>query len=119
MLAQLPAETIPVIVQDNPELPFSAPSCLAEHVHSADRCAAPREEALNPAVRAAIDAVAARTPAEVVDLTDTMCNQRACPAIIGATLVYSDDHHLTATFGAELGDPLARALAPILRQAMG
>ena len=119
VLAELSSETVPVLVQDNPELPFSAPQCLARHVQDAGRCAVPREEALNPAVRAAIGAVAARTRAEVVDLTDAMCNAATCPAIIGATLVYSDEHHLTATFGAALAAPLGEALSPILRQATG
>ncbi|GAA4776155.1 acyltransferase family protein [Microbacterium gilvum] len=114
VLDRLPEESRPVLVQDNPGLAFSAPLCLSSHLSSAASCGAERDEALNAPVRAAIARVGEAAGAPVVDTVDLMCDAERCPAIIGATLVYSDDHHLTATFAAQLAPAIGAGIEEAL-----
>lgn len=40
------------------------------------------------------------TGVTLIDLTDAICPTDPCAPVIGGVLVYRDDHHLTATYGA-------------------
>jgi peptidoglycan/LPS O-acetylase OafA/YrhL len=111
---RLPASSRIVTLADSPEFETSPVLCLSAHLDDAERCAVPRAEALNPAIRTAQEIVAMERGGVVVDLTDYFCNARVCPAIIGATLVYSDEHHVTATFSKTLAQPLEERLRSIL-----
>ena len=113
-IARLPRTSRVVIIADTPQYPASPVDCLSGNLASALRCAVPRDEALNRAVTLAQRAAAAEAGAGFVDLTDYLCNRASCPAIIGDTLVYSDDHHLTASFSEKLAAPLDRALEEYL-----
>jgi len=114
LLERLPATSLVITLADSPEFPSSPVLCLSSHLDDARACSVPRSAALNPSIREAQLVAAARHGAVVVDLTDFFCNQSTCPAVIGATLVYSDEHHLTATFSRTLGPALHRQLAPYL-----
>ncbi|WP_167756777.1 acyltransferase family protein [Leifsonia flava] len=114
VLDRLPASSLVVMLADSPEFPSSPVVCLSSHLDDADGCSAPRSTALNPAIRDAQRAAAAQHDAVVIDLTDYLCNDSTCPAVIGQTLVYSDEHHLTATFSRILAPALAQRLAPYL-----
>jgi peptidoglycan/LPS O-acetylase OafA/YrhL len=114
LLDRLPASSRVVTLADSPEFDSSPILCLSSHLENADTCAVPRATALNPAIRAAQQAAAAEHGAEVVDLTDYFCNEADCPAVIGPTLVYSDEHHLTASFSLALGPALQQALGPLI-----
>jgi peptidoglycan/LPS O-acetylase OafA/YrhL len=105
---RLPQSSLVVTLADTPEFSSSPVLCLSTHLEDADGCSAPRELALNPAIREAQRKAAAAHDGVVIDMTDYLCNVTTCPAVIGTVLVYSDEHHLTATF--------SRTLAPILEQ---
>jgi hypothetical protein len=49
-----------------------------------------------------------------VDLTDWFCNADRCPTVIGSSLVYTDEHHLSATFSSELGAAVYSKLSPLM-----
>ena len=97
---------IPIVgIRDTPRSPVNIPDCVAKRGPDPARCAfdrtlAPRE--LAPAV--------ASLPAtmHVVDLTEWLCDETACPAVIGNVLAYRDKAHFTASF--------ARTLAPMLAE---
>jgi peptidoglycan/LPS O-acetylase OafA/YrhL len=111
---RLPASSRVVTIADSPEFSTSPVLCLSSHLDDADRCAVDRAAALNPAIREAQRVVAAERGGAVVDLTDFLCNVTTCPAVIGPSLVYSDEHHLTATFSRTLAAALSERLAPHL-----
>ncbi|RUQ99090.1 acyltransferase family protein [Labedella endophytica] len=111
---RLPESSLVVTIADSPEFETSPVLCLSSNLDDADRCSVPREDALNPAIRDAQRLVAAEHGGAVIDLTDFFCNVTTCPAVIGATLVYSDEHHVTATYSRSLADVLTARLEPIL-----
>lgn len=112
----LPATSTVLTMADSPHFASSPVLCLSSNLERADRCAIPRDEAFNPAILAAQRAVADERGGAVIDLTDAFCDERVCPAIIGDTLVYSDEHHLTATFSLQLAPLLTERLRPILAE---
>jgi peptidoglycan/LPS O-acetylase OafA/YrhL len=114
LIERLPATSKIVMLADSPEFPTSPVLCLSSHLDDADTCSVSRTTALNPAIREAQQDAAAQHGAAFVDLTDFFCNDSTCPAIIGSTLVYSDEHHLTATFSRTLAPALQQRLAAYL-----
>ena len=109
-IARLPPASAVVIIADTPQFAASPVDCLSGNLDSAQNCATPRADALNAAVTSAQKAAAADAGAGFVDLGNYLCGPTSCPAIIGDTLVYSDDHHLTASISEKLARPLDEAL---------
>ena len=113
-LERLPAESAVVVLADTPEFPSSPLHCLSVNLDDAADCPGSRAELIDEAIFSAESDATASAGAGFVDLTDYFCNARSCPPIIGDTLVYSDEHHLTATFTAQLAPALDAALGAYL-----
>jgi peptidoglycan/LPS O-acetylase OafA/YrhL len=105
------AGATPVVIPDTPVARRDVPACLAAHPAAVTQChlnvfkslLLPRQRI----VRALVQAHGGR----VVDSTAWFCTPSVCPAVIGDTVVYRDDNHLTAAY--------ARRLAGVLNQALG
>ncbi len=94
------------------------PDCLAG-TDDADTCAGTRSawvpaDPLPDAVRTVDDA-----NVQAVDLTDHLCEQQRCPAVVGGVVVYSDGSHLTTTYARTLAPYLDTRLTAALRTASG
>ncbi|WP_231970960.1 acyltransferase family protein [Mycobacterium sp. E3198] len=88
-------------------IPLSVvPDCLASHLDDAPACSTPTSKAVN---QVGITTEAAATTAgggQYADLTQLFCTADRCPAIVGNTLVYLDEAHLTREY--------SRLLAPVM-----
>jgi peptidoglycan/LPS O-acetylase OafA/YrhL len=115
-VAALPKTSKVIVLADSPDLGKSPTQCLSQHLEDTSRCAVPAARALHSVGRTAVEASVASTRASYVDLSRYLCDAM-CSPIIGDTLVYRDDNHLTATFAAELAAPLGDALEPLLAPA--
>ena len=89
-----------------PDPGAAMPDCLAAHLDDADICAPTRSVAVNQAGIAAEAIATAAGGGQYVDLTDLFCTADRCPVIVGNTLVYSDQNHVTNAY--------SRVLAPVL-----
>ncbi|MGB9222197.1 acyltransferase family protein, partial [Mycobacterium sp.] len=88
----------------------SVPTCLSAHLDDAGACAPSRPVAVNGV---GIDAERAATTAgggHYADLTDLFCAPDRCPVIVGNTLVFRDDNHVTTEY-SQLLAPVIGALA--------
>jgi len=85
----------------------SVPSCIATNLRSPERCAVPRDQAL-PDDIAVTAADKAGNGVSVIDLTDQLCDDRLCYALLGDVIVYRDTSHLSVEF--------ARLLAPYVAE---
>jgi peptidoglycan/LPS O-acetylase OafA/YrhL len=112
-IRQLAAFTRVVVIADTPDVRDNPSVCLSAHLSDAAACARPASLALASPGRDATVAATRATGTPLIDLTGYFCTD-VCPAIIGNVLVYRDSHHMTATYAAELADPLARRLLPHL-----
>jgi peptidoglycan/LPS O-acetylase OafA/YrhL len=93
------------VIKDNPHPDKDIPDCVSESLDRLQRCAIPREKALDyPQIyaRAAEKSEGVR----LIDATPAFCLQDTCPAVIGDTLVYRNTTHLTPAY--------VRSLAPWL-----
>lgn len=115
-LDRLPADSTVIMVADTPEFPASPVVCLSANLTAAERCSVKRDVAFNTSISAAQRAAAERTGNGFLDLGDYFCNSIDCPAVIGSTLVYGDEHHVTATWSALLGPVLEERLAPYVER---
>jgi peptidoglycan/LPS O-acetylase OafA/YrhL len=103
-----------VVLRDTPKMRSATLDCVQRAMDAGRRaataCAVPRAIALerDPAV------VAAARPAardlRTIDLTETMCDRRACYPVVGGALTFKDVDHLTTVFSATLGPYLQRAV---------
>ena len=100
-------------IADTPDLRTSPIVCLSANIDSAAACARPATLALDSPGRAPGSTPSDLMGATLVDLTGYLCST-TCPPIIGATMVYRDSHHLTATFAASLAPALGARLKPLL-----
>ncbi|OMC12893.1 acyltransferase family protein [Mycobacterium sp. SP-6446] len=82
------------------------PICLSGHLDDATACSPPRLTAVNQSGIAAESAATNGGSGYYADLTDLFCTTSRCPVIIGNSLVYFDQNHLTVEY--------SRALAPVL-----
>jgi hypothetical protein len=112
--SRFPSGTRVAILAETPEFDFSPPVCLSMHLSDADACAESRDVAVNTAAIAGVRDGARTAGAVFVDLTDWFCDAERCPTVIGRTLVYTDEHHVSATFSSQLGPAVRAALAPLV-----
>ena len=89
-----------------PDPRSTVPTCLSAHLDDATACSPPRSVAVNDAGIAAEAAATAAGGGQYADLTELFCTADRCPVIVGNTLVYRDDNHLTIGY--------AQALAPAI-----
>jgi peptidoglycan/LPS O-acetylase OafA/YrhL len=82
------------------------PDCLALHLDDATPCSPLRSEAVNDPGIAAESAAVKAGGGQYTDLTELFCTAERCPVIVGNTMVYRDQLHLTFEY--------VRLLAPVL-----
>jgi peptidoglycan/LPS O-acetylase OafA/YrhL len=93
---------IPVLaVRDNPRFDFSPPDCIQQLGRGNAECGVARDAVYAPDPPYALRA---DVPPNVsfLDIADAVCDDALCPAERGNVLVYMDDNHLTATYGASM-----------------
>jgi len=82
------------------------PICLSGHLDDATACSPPRSTAVNQSGIAAESVATKAGGGHYANLTELFCTADRCPVIIGNTLVYFDNNHLTFEY--------AQALAPVI-----
>ncbi len=94
----------------------TVPTCVSGHMDNAAACAPARSEGLNDGGIAAEKAAVAAGGGQYGELSDVVCTADRCPVIVGNTLVYRDDNHVTVEYAKVLAPVLTemieRALAP-------
>lgn len=96
-----------VLLQDTPWPGRDAPECAAVNARRLARCDSSVTEAIAERRRRDLVAAAARADGlRVIDPTPWFCAGGKCPIVVGNTLVYKDNSHLT--------DAYVRAIAPLL-----
>jgi peptidoglycan/LPS O-acetylase OafA/YrhL len=84
--------------------------CLSGHLDDATACSSSTSTSVNGIGIAAESAATKLGGGQYADLTELFCTADRCPVIVGNTLVYFDEDHLTAEYSRVLA-PVIRALA--------
>ena len=115
-LARFPRDVPVAILAETPEFDFSPPVCLSRHLNDANACSESRAAAVTTPDIDGVRSAASQAGATFVDMTNWFCSTNVCPAIVGSTLVYTDEHHVSATFSAQLGPAIYAKLSPLIDQ---
>ncbi len=103
-------------IHDTPAPGRQVPDCVAAHLDHLAACDGPRDKWV-PAEPLAEAADRLGSPqVSMVDLTDHICTDTVCPAVVGDVVVYFDGSHLTATYNRTLAPYLAGPLVRALRR---
>ena len=89
-----------------PDPHFVVPICLSGYLDDVTACLPRRSTAVNESGIAAESAATKAGGGHYADLTDLFCTTDRCPVIVGNTLVYLDEEHLTLEY--------SRLLAPVI-----
>jgi peptidoglycan/LPS O-acetylase OafA/YrhL len=89
-----------------PDPQSRVPICLSQHLDDATACSPLRSVAVDETGIAAETAAVKTGGGHYADLTELFCTAERCPSIVGNTLVYRDQGHLTFEY--------VRLLAPVL-----
>ncbi|MGV0743647.1 acyltransferase family protein [Mycolicibacterium sp. XJ870] len=89
-----------------PDPHSTVPTCLSAHMDDVLACSPERSIAMNDNGIAAETAAVQAGGGQYVNLSEFFCTDQRCPVIVGNTLVFFDDNHITAEY--------ARLMSPIL-----
>jgi peptidoglycan/LPS O-acetylase OafA/YrhL len=93
-----------------PDPHFVVPICLSGYLDDVAACTPSRSTAVNPSGIAAESAATQAGGGHYADTTELFCTADRCPVIVGNTLVYLDENHLTLEYSRRLA-PVIAALA--------
>ncbi|SDK53013.1 Peptidoglycan/LPS O-acetylase OafA/YrhL, contains acyltransferase and SGNH-hydrolase domains [Arthrobacter sp. ov407] len=84
-------------IRDNPRFNINMPECVQKNGEDAAQCNVPEQESL--AGSSPLDAYRGQVPRlHLMDMSDFICANGTCPAVVGNVYVYKDDNHLTKTY---------------------
>lgn len=106
------AGTEPVLITDTPYPGRDVPICLSNNVSSVRNCAFSREKGIRQSRLDTNIAAAVNNGAQVLDVTNWMCTDKACPVIVGNLLVYRDSNHITTKYAEWLVPLIDAAISP-------
>jgi peptidoglycan/LPS O-acetylase OafA/YrhL len=105
-----------LVLGPTPDPHAHVPVCLSGHLDNATACSPPRSRAVNEAGIAAESAATKAGGGQYTDLTELFCTTNRCPVVVGNTMVYIDDEHMTLEYSRLLAPVMGgladRALAP-------
>ena len=104
--SQLRDAAVPfAFIEDTPRSGIDTPECVSRNENHLTKCATSAEQSWKNGSVNQREA-SEQSGERLIDLSQDICPDDPCAAIIGKVLVYRDSHHLTATY--------ARTLAPAL-----
>ena len=89
-----------------PDPGSSVPDCLSVHLDAAMACSPPKSKAVNQPGIASESTATKVGGGQYADLTELFCAADRCPVIVGNTMVYMDEAHVTLEY--------SRLLAPVI-----
>ncbi len=101
-----------VMLGDTPRPAVDVPSCVAKNTNAVRKCNASTKTASPSALTGWMAAAADAAGARFVPTTDWFCIDGACPVVVGSTLMYRDESHITPEAAIWSSGRLAGLLPP-------
>lgn len=96
-------------IRDNPRFSFNMAECAISKGAEDPSCNPARETVL-PETPAFSHLTGRISGLSLLDMSDSLCTKKACPAQVGNMYVYLDNHHLTATYSASMAEAMEERL---------
>jgi hypothetical protein len=110
LIDSLPIMSHVTVIRDTPTQLKSYKDCLSR----GDDCGRGREAAMSQ--MEPVDPSFLNYRIKLMDLTGRICTKAWCPAVKDGTIIYQDDHHLTATFTDTLATEFEEQLLAVAPQ---
>lgn len=107
LLSDLPAETKPIIIGDNPTWKDSPNSCISKHLSDSDTCSVSRANSHSAVLQALEREAVIAKGGSFLDTVSLLCSETACPAAYGSILMSRDGNHVTTTVARALAGQIA------------
>jgi len=91
-----------LVIRDVPEHKSNIPDCVAKN-KDYSQCGTSRKVALEPDIQFDVAKKMNNPNIGNVSVTDTLCDDRTCAAVVGGLIAYFDHGHLTNSFVRTLG----------------
>ncbi|GLY13570.1 acyltransferase [Kineosporia sp. NBRC 101677] len=101
-----------VFLADTPAAKTNVPECLSLNPRDVQNCAQSADRATESPQRTRIAQEVQAAGARVVDPMPWFCSDSSCPVVVGNTLIYRDDNHITGKYARLLAPLLAEELMP-------
>ena len=102
-------------IRDTPAAASSVPDCVARYADDVERCATSEKKGLEPDPLAEAARARAGTDVSLLEVTDLLCTNGSCPAVLGGLITYFDHGHMTKSFSLTLYPEVSRALRGALQ----
>ena len=106
------AKTDLVFLADTPAAKTNVPECLSLHPRDVQNCAQSADLATGSPQRTRIAQEVRKAGARLVDPMPWFCTDSGCPVVVGNTLIYRDDNHITGKYARLVAPLLAEELMP-------
>jgi len=113
VLSPIRSVSSPVVIADTPEFSFDPASCASANLEDLSPCTLSDDVAIAANFVEIEEATVESEGGSFLDLNDYLCTDEACGPVIGATLAFRDEHHITAELSEELGDTLGAELRAV------
>jgi peptidoglycan/LPS O-acetylase OafA/YrhL len=99
------------VIEDTPYPKSDVPKCIAKNMTDTSACVLTPAEAYSDNDRRERSAAAAEAAgAHLIDPYRWFCSSQGCPVIVGNTVVYTDNSHMSSTYSATLAEVLGKEL---------
>jgi hypothetical protein len=99
-----------LVLGDTPKTSGNVPACVASRRGDVSPCGNSRDAAVDPVRAQGLADAAALHGASFVDPSNWLCTDTFCPAVIGTSVVYRDELHLTDQFARTRAPQVAEAI---------
>lgn len=103
-------------IADTPKPTSIIPICLSQYVAQIQMCTFELSQAINMPSDGMLKKIFSTEKSSYVDLTEWFCINSRCPGIIGNTLVYRDNSHISDPYALALTDVLAAQINEVLKK---
>ncbi|WP_084038347.1 acyltransferase family protein [Demequina sp. NBRC 110053] len=104
-----------LVLRDTPAAAVNVPTCVAEGDDYQERCATPRDAALEPDPLAVAAGAFDSAEVTVLEVTDLLCAAELCEPVVGGLITYFDHGHMTKTYAQTLLPEVSAALVEARR----
>lgn len=99
-----------LVLGDTPKTSGNVPACVGSNRSDVSPCGNARSAAVDPSHVQGLAETAAQHGASFVDPSNWLCTDAFCPAVIGTSVVYRDELHLTDRFSRTRASQVADAV---------
>ena len=115
-ISALRGRMVVVVLADTPFHAKVPAQCLRAHPDDMSRCVTPRSAAFVRHHQRLERQVAVSSGSLYVDLGDKVCPYDPCPVVMGRTMMWRDQHHMTRSFSRQLAPSVRSELEDALER---